>query len=541
MNFDRRQCLKGAAGFMAGGLLGSTAVSSAAMSQSRAETLRHVTGATFTSLDPTAQGATRESPPLSMNIYDRLVAFGRKPAPGGYVFDFDNIRGELAERFERSADGTRITYHLRESATWHDGSPVTADDVKWSLDRNVTANNLGKAQLANGSITSTDQIKVVGDHQIEILVGKPDRLAVATVAVPFIPMFNSKLAKQHATVDDPWAINWLKENTAAGGAYMVESHRPGQQLTLKRNDNWKSGPDGKLPAFQRVIVQTIPDVSARVSLVERGDADLTLDAAASDITGIERRGKARVFSVPQSNVFQCVSFNTTATPFNDVKLRRAVAMALPYDDMYKAAIFGRGKKLYGGTWTEATDPSLMQPMPNKYDLDLAKKLLAEAGHGSGLKTSFAFPASVAATVEPMAALIKESLAKIGIEVAVQKLPDAQFTTMVVERRLAMFFDFGTSWLPTPDYFTRVFLSGTGRWNSSGWNDPEVVKSADEARFMLDQSQYNAKMRHIVNAFAEAMPMAMLWSPNHDAIIGKDIDGYTYWFHRNADYRDLKRI
>jgi peptide/nickel transport system substrate-binding protein len=540
MKINRRESIKGALGVAAGGLLGPAINIGSAQAQSRAETLRHVMGAVFTSLDPTLQGATRESFPLSVNIYDRLGSFARKPVPGGLSFDFDNIRGELAERIDRASDGLSFTFHIRQGATWHDGSPVTTDDIQWSLARAVTAQSLAKAQMANGSMTSTDQFKVVGERQIEVKLSRPDRLGLATFCVPFIPMFNSKLAKKHATADDPWAIAWLKENTAGGGAYTIESNRPGQQVVLKRNDNWKNSEDGKLPFFQRIIIQTIPDVSSRASLLERGDADLTLDAAASDIPGIEQRGKAKVIGLPQSNSFQCIAFNTLIEPFNNRLVRAAIAAALPYEDMFKAAMFGRGEPLFGATWETPTHSAMPQKMPLQYDLDKAKALLKEAGLANGFKTTFSFPTSASASVEPMAALIKESLAKLGIDVTVQKLPDAQLTTQVVERRLQMFFDFGTSWLPTPDYTTRVFFSGTGRWNASGWNDPEVAKLVGEARYETDKAVYDAKMLEIVKRAQRDVPVALLWHPAHDAVIAKNIEGYTYWFHRGADYRDLKR-
>lgn len=535
MTMNRRTYLKASASLALTGIAAGTGPASA---QSRAQTLRHVMGAVFSSLDPTLSGATRESFPLSVNVYDRLASFERKQVAGGYTFDFENIRGELAERIDRSSDGLSFTFHLRQGATWHDGSPVEAADVKWSLDRAITAPTLSKAQMANGSMTSTDQIKVVGDRQVEIRLARPDRLALSTLCVPFLPMFNSKLARRHASADDPWAIAWLKENTAGGGAYSIESNRPGQQVVLRRNDKWKNGP---LPFFQRIIIQTIPDISARASLVERGDADLTLDAAASDIPGIEQRGRARVVPIPQSNAFQCVAFNTTTAPFNDVRLRRAIALALPYDDMFKAALFGRGLPLYGATWDEPPSSSIFQPMPNRLDLDRAKALLAEAGLSGGLKTTFTFPVSASATVEPMAALVQESLARLNIEVTIQKLPDAQFTTMVVERRLPMFYDFGTSWLLPAEYIARVFFSGTSRWNASGLANREIADLAEQIRFETDKTVYETQARRIVKLIKEEVPVAMLWHPSHDAVIAKNIEGYTYWFHRGADYRDLKRV
>src|SRR5271167_4588917 len=127
--------------------------------QSRAETLRYITGATVNTLDPNVPGSTREAFALSLSTYDRLVSFGRKQLNGKWVFDLDNIRGELAESYDVSADGLTITLKLRKDAKFHDGTPVTTEDVKWSLDRAVTANSLAKAQLLTGSMTSPDQFK----------------------------------------------------------------------------------------------------------------------------------------------------------------------------------------------------------------------------------------------------------------------------------------------------------------------------------------------------------------------------------------------
>lgn len=540
MTINRRDYLKGAASLTASGLLAGSVVPKPAFAQSRADTLRHVMGAVFTSVDPTFSGATRESFPLSMNVYDRLAAFGKKDVPGGSMFDIDTIRGELAERIDRSADGLSYTFHIRQGATWHDGTPVEADDIKWSLDRAVSAASNSKAQMANGSMTSPDQFKIVGERQVQVRTEKPDRLTLATFCVPYIPMFNSKLAKRHATSEDPWAINWLKENTAGGGAYSMESNRPGQQVILRRNEAWKNGPNGALPFFQRIIAQTVPDISARASLLERGDADLTLDAAASDIPGLEQRGRVQVVAMPQTNAWQSIAFNTLAAPFDDVKVRKAVAAALPYNDMFNAAIFGRGKPLFGADWTVPPNPVIPQQMPIRQDLSEAKRLLSESGHAGGFKTSFSFPASASATAEPMAALIKESLGRIGIEVAVQKMPDAQMVTMVSERRLPMFFDFFTAWLPTSEYVTRIFLTATTRFNPSGWNDAIATKLGDDARYETDKTKYDAMIRDVIKRYLDATPVVMLWHPNHDAVVAKNIQGYTYWFHRGADYRDLKR-
>src|SRR5260370_27324813 len=113
--------------------------------QTRAETLRYVTGASVNTLDPNIPGSTREAFALSLSTYDRLVSFGRKQLNGKWVFDLDKITGELAETYDVSPDGLKLTFHLCKDAKFQDCTPVTAEDVKWSLDRVVTAPVLGKA------------------------------------------------------------------------------------------------------------------------------------------------------------------------------------------------------------------------------------------------------------------------------------------------------------------------------------------------------------------------------------------------------------
>ena len=154
--------------------------------------------------------------------------FGRKQLNGKWVFDLDKITGELAESYDVSPDGLKLTFHLRKDAKFQDGTPVTAEDVKWSLDRVVTAPVLGKAQLLTGSMTSADQFKVIDPLTFEVTLPKPDKLALPNLATVYPIIINSKLAKEHATAEDPWATAWLKEHTAGSGAYVIETLQAGR-------------------------------------------------------------------------------------------------------------------------------------------------------------------------------------------------------------------------------------------------------------------------------------------------------------------------
>ena len=367
-------------------LLLCSAAACPAHAQTRAETLRQVAGGMVNTLDPTMPGSTREAFGVSMGTYDRLVTWDRKPRANGYIFDYDHMHGELADSYNVSPDGLTLTFHLRPGAKWHDGSPVTVEDVKWSLDREVTAKSLAGPQLQTGSLTKADQFKIVDEHTISVTLDRPDRLALPNLGTVYAIMINSKLARQHATSEDPWAQQWLSEHEAGGGAYAVESFKPGEQVILRRNEDWANGPK---PFFRRVIQQTVPEPATRANLVERGDADIAIDLQASDVIALEQRGRVKIVSTPQFNAFTMITFNLRLKPFDNVKVRRAIAAALPYEDMFQAGIFGRGAKLFGGDWTEQPpDGKFPQPMPLHTDLAAAKRLLTEAGFPGRLQHEF---------------------------------------------------------------------------------------------------------------------------------------------------------
>lgn len=513
----------------------------AAHAQSRAETLRYVTGGVINTLDPVMLGATPAAISLGAATYDRLVAFERQPrdpAAGTYVFDFDAMRGELAERYEVSDDGLAITFHLRPDAVWQDGSPVTAEDIKWSLDRAVSAETMSKAQLKTGSLTSPDQFEIVDGRTVRINLPRVDRLTLPNLASLYAPMFNSRLVKEKAGPDDPWGVEWLKTNTAGSGAYRVETYKPGQQVILTRNDDWTGG---RLPAFPRVIIQSVPDPSSRANLVERGDADITIDIQTEDLIALRRRGDVKVVSAPMPTAFTTVIFNTQMKPFDDPRVRRAVALALPYDDMLATAVSGFGGKLYGADWDDIPPRAgFPQALPLHTDLELARKTLAEAGYPDGFETTLSFAVNRAQWAEPAAALVQEALARIGIQVAIEKLPDPQMADAITEKRLPMLLERSFAMFPSTEYFFRIFLSGPSRWNFSSWNNEEVDAILPEARTMADQAGYDALARKLIGIAADQVPMALLWQPTQDVVMGKDIDGFTTWYHYYVDVRDLER-
>jgi peptide/nickel transport system substrate-binding protein len=392
-------------------------------------------------------------------------------------------------------------------------------------------------------LTSPDQFRIVDTNRIEITLPAPDRLVLPNLCIPHGVMYQATRAKRYATSNDPWAGNWLKDNVAGSGAYIVEKYRTGEQVVLRRNENWKGGLDGALPFFSRIIVQTVPESATRANLIERGDADFAIDLGASDVIALEKRGRVRVVSMPTPAGMGIIAMNTRMAPFDNRLVRQAVAAALPYDSLFQGALLGRGKPMFGAAWPDGPpDGSYPQPFPLRTDIALAKAKLAEAGMAGGFKTSLSFAVSNAPVGEPLAVLVQEALGKIGIELEIRKLADPTIATAVLDKSLPMLFDpnIGALFAPT-DYAFRIFLSGNRRSNYSSFQNPKVDALIAQARFERDQAKYEVLTRQMVAIVAEETPMIVLWQQDIDAVMGNDIEGYSLKEIRQEDPRDLRRV
>lgn len=488
--------------------------------------------------DPAGTGYNGVSANITWNVYDRLVTYGSKPVEGqkgALIYDYGNVVGQAAERYEVSADGKSMTFYMRKGATFHDGSPVTAADAKWSLDRAVSVPT-SKAQVATGSLTDPAQFVVVDDMTIRVDLPQADRFALPNLCILFPAIFNSKLCKQHATAEDPWAEAWLKNNTAGGGPFKLSRFAAGQQFLLDRFEEWKNGP---IASKARILAQIVPIASSRRAAAEKGEADLVRALPGRDIKDLLDAGKRRVVGVANPATMFSIALNAQMKPFDDKRVRQAIAYAVPYQDMFKSVLYERGTPLFGGK-VETTEAKFPQPLPYTQDLAKAKSLLAEAGMADGFETTFTVDSAIADIGEPIAVLMQEALGKIGIKVKIEKIPSAQIGGLQTEHKLAMTLARGSAWLANPDYFFRIFYNSTRRWNYGNFQNAEMAKLVDETRFESNQETYNSKVIRMIEIAKDEVPLIALWSPYEDTVLGDAIQGYTYMFHGQFELRALSK-
>ena len=315
------------------------------------------------SLDTMIPTANDHSRMVVWQAYDRLVSHGEKTLADGTVsYDAKVVTPELAESWEASDDGKTYIFHLRKDATFHDGAPVTAKDVKWSFDRAIAAGGFPAVQMAAGSLVKPEQFSVIDDHTFKATFDQFNKLTMPDLVVPVPVIVNSELAKKHATPQDPWAFDWVSRNDCGGGAFKVESWSPGQQTVFTRFDAWKSGP---LPKLKRVVYRQIASAGTRRALLEKGDVDMSVGLPPKDYAELAEQGKVKVIGVPVQNDLVFVDMNVKIPPFDNPKVREAVSYAIPYKEIISSALYNRAKPMFGGDPSQPY-PSATWPVPIKH-------------------------------------------------------------------------------------------------------------------------------------------------------------------------------
>ena len=532
----RRYFLKSSTSVLASSAALSALPWNGALGQGRKETLLTISEGGPNSLDIHGVGANRPCYEASWNTYDRLMTYGvKKDANGVDHYDYGKLEPELAEGWK--ASDMSVTFKLRKNAKFHDGTPVTAKDVKWSYDRAVTVGGFPTFQMKAGSLEKPEQFVAVDDHTFRVDFLRKDKLTLPDMAVPVPIVINSALAKKHATAADSWALEWLKTNEAGGGAFKIERWTAGQELVFTRFEDWASGPKPKL---QRVIWRQVPSAGNRRALLERGDADLSFDLPNKDFAELASARKLTIVGTPIENAMQYVGMNVKNPPFNNPKLRQAVAYALPYEKIMDAAMYGRAKPLFGGGGACSPDA---WPCPTRYTTDLAKAkaLMAEAGFPNGLDTTLSFDLGLAGINEPICVLVQESLAQIGIKTTIEKVPGANWRNEMIKKTMPLITNTFGGWLNYPEYFFFWTYHGQNAlFNTMSYQNPALDKLVDAARFAADKGEYEKLVAQFIGIAYDEVPRIPLFQPYLNVAMQNSITGYRYWFHRQLDYRQLAK-
>jgi ABC-type transport system substrate-binding protein len=354
-------------------------------------TLTFAAGADPDSLDPQN---TQSNPGEQVNrmMYENLVRFNTKM----------QIEPALAESWTQSADGLIWTFKLRQGVRFHDGTPFDAKAVKYFFDRVLGDEKPFKASLYTPFVQAA---QAMDDHTVRVTLKQP------------FAAFLFRLAHSAGGIVSPAAHQkWGKDLTlhpVGTGPFKFVEWVKGDRVVLERSDTYRGG----RPLLDRVVVKTVREDSARVLMLEAGDADLILNIPPEDIPRLRKDPRFAIDSIPTARALYVV-INVKKKPFDDVRVRQALNLAVNREAIVKSLFQGNAEAISG----------IVAPLQNgfaklpgyAFDPKKAKELLAQAGVPA-LKVKLWSPKGRYVKDFELAQAVQQDLAAVGVEAALSTM------------------------------------------------------------------------------------------------------------------------
>ncbi|MCZ4262538.1 ABC transporter substrate-binding protein [Limimaricola sp. G21655-S1] len=458
-------------------------------------------------LDP-AIGYDWQNWSMIKSIFDGLM---------DYIPGTTELRPGLAESYEISEDGLTYTFKLRDGVTFHNGREMTAEDVKYSLDRVTDPETQspgagffgaieGYDAAASGEAEGLSGVKVIDNQTVEITLTRPDATFLHVMALNF-----ASVVPQEAV--EAAGGDFGKEPVGTG-AFKLGEWTIGQRLVFEKfEDHWREG----VPYLDQITFEVGQEPIVALLRLQNGEVDVPGDGIPPAKFVEVMNDPAQAERVVEGGQLHTgyITINTQMPPFDDVKVRQAVNMAINKDRIIQ---------IINGRAVPANQP-LPPSMPGytenyegyQYDIEAAKALLAEAGHPDGFETEL-----FVMNTDPnprIAQAIQQDLKQIGIDASIQSLAQANVIAAGGEKEQApMIWSGGMAWIadfPDPSNFYGPILGCAGAvpggWNWSWYCNEELDAMAAEADSMADPEQAEERLGKWSDVYMKVMEDAP-WVP-----------------------------
>ncbi len=464
--------------------------------------------------------------------YDTLCDFDIMEGEDGLMtYDPDKLVMRLAESMELSEDKKTVTWTIRDGMTYGSGNPISAEAIaksfKWYLERN----EVGGGQAKVDGLAGPDSVTFDGNKVIMTLVDTVPWGASANY-ITLLAVVDVDEIMSHATAEDPFGVKWLERNATPSGPYKIEAWTAGQQMVLSYRPEWW----GPKPSIERIVFTMIPDASVRFSLLKRGEVHLATGLEFKDLATITPDDPNVAVESWVSNGWDYLGLNWSLPEFQDINVRKAIASALPIQDIIDTVYYGFavqaktpfGQKVVGAdasTW------------PYEYNLDKAKEFLAASAYPNGFSQSLAV-SNQDINTERTAQLIVEALSQIGITITIQKQTPAQYSDAQVAKTLPMGMSGFLSFIPDAGYQTLWNFFPESYANFFGYADPEQEALG---RKMLYMDPNDPERHALLKQFQEAMAakVSHVYTTSVKAVVAhtKNVTGFAYY----PDYATVIRF
>jgi peptide/nickel transport system substrate-binding protein len=443
-----------------------------------------------TSLDPIV-------PPDNMSIwtmlhiYDQLVRVGT---------DGLHVDPDAADKWTVSQDGKTWTFHIRDGMKFSDGTPVTAEDAKFSMQRAIS-----KDSIYGDSFTLVDTIKAPDPHTLVIALKKPWASFLAYVSLYVASITPEKQAT--AQGKDFW------EHPIGSGPYVLTEWVKNDHLTLKRNPNYWEKP---FPYVDELRFDVLTDDNTRMLKLRSGELDIATNVPPNQVEALKATKGLQVELFPQMR-FDFVYPNHAKKPFDDARVLRALNMVVDRQAMLKAVLFG-----YGRVATSMLPPMLYwndQLKPYPVDAAQAKALLKEAGYPNGFSTEVLI-ASGDNQASQIATILKDEFKGIGVDLKVTVLEAGALRARRKASDFQMIKGYYTSDVIDPDELIAFGIDYAGgaiaKWMN--FKNDRISKLAAAAATEMNPDKRKAMVLEIQKvAFDQAAVIPLFYAANRTAL------------------------
>ena len=400
---------------------------------------------------------------------------------------------ELAESY-KFVDDLMWVIKLKKGIKFHNGEPFNAESVKFTIDFVLDPTNKAFTRTL---IDRIDRVEMIDDYTVKIIT----KQAFPTLLENLIEVFMAppKLAKEKG-------MGYLSDHPVGTGAYKLESWSKDREIVFVKNENYWKG----IPPIDKVVFRIIPEVGPRVSALVVGEVDLIPDVPPHLINQINNSKVATVKGVPGRRIIFVGFDNIMDGPVKDVRVRQALNYGVDVDEIIRTVMEGYATRTPGPLTpiNKHFDPSL-KPYP--YDPEKAKKLLQEAGYGSGLNLTFHSPQGRYLKDKEFVQAIAAQLGKIGVNVKV------------------IFYEWGTYLKSLGRKFNDMHINGRSdreleggimyAWFKTGaqwvsFSDPEIDKELDKTMPIIDSKERTKAFKQLQAKVQQAAPWIFLWE-QHD--------------------------
>ena len=456
-------------------------------------TLRVAVGTTITQLDPALTTIGDEY------IYVHLVFNGLTRIERDLT-----VKPDLATSWTASEDLKTWTFKLREGVKWHHGRTLDAEDVVATMQRILDPATGSRARANLGMVTKVEAL---------------DPLTVRfTLDIPYAG-FQDIFGERQLRILAKDKLSEVKTTPVGTGPFMVKSWAPGDRMELVKNPAYF---EAGLPRLDGVTIRIVPEAAARLAALDSGAIDILWNLPYESVEKYKNSAVARADAVSTAT-WDGVILNNERPPFNDVRVRQALAATIDKEALVELVLFGQGAPTHSPI--PPSHPYFDKSIPaGKPDIAKARRLLAEAGLPNGFEVTMQVPMEREQRVR-LGVAVRDMARAAGIRINVERVPFASYTANVAGKA-QMYVD-GYFARPTVDTALYPFYHSQGSWNRQLW----LYKNArvDELLDLSRRTNDDGKRRDIFVEFQkivdDTVTSIIAYSALHVNGVRREVEGF----------------